>query len=179
MRERRISQQSRDLNLAIILISTVVMFFLCHLPRWFKFLTCFSLIPLKTADLWRVFMKRPTSTPSWTVERKDWIKLHCGSCMSLLLYSCLWWVLLWFMFVTAAVQLLMVSVIMVLVCHCLYTAAYGEYYYGSCMSLFIYSCLWWVLLWFMYVTAAVQLLMVSVIIVHVCHFICTAAYGKY
>ena len=33
MRERRISQQSKDLNLAIILISTVIMFFFCHLPR--------------------------------------------------------------------------------------------------------------------------------------------------
>ena len=33
LRERRATQQSRDCNLAIILISTVVMFFLCHLPR--------------------------------------------------------------------------------------------------------------------------------------------------
>ena len=34
IRERRISQQSRDLNLAIILIATVIMFFCCHLPRY-------------------------------------------------------------------------------------------------------------------------------------------------
>jgi len=33
LRERRATQQSRDCNLAIILVSTVVMFFLCHLPR--------------------------------------------------------------------------------------------------------------------------------------------------
>ena len=33
LRERRATQQSRDFNLAIILVSTVVMFFLCHLPR--------------------------------------------------------------------------------------------------------------------------------------------------
>ena len=33
MREMRASQQSRDLNLAIVLISSVVMFLICHIPR--------------------------------------------------------------------------------------------------------------------------------------------------
>ena len=33
MREMRASQQSRDLNLAIVLISSVVMFLCCHIPR--------------------------------------------------------------------------------------------------------------------------------------------------
>ena len=33
MREMRATQQSRDLNLAIVLISSVVMFLCCHIPR--------------------------------------------------------------------------------------------------------------------------------------------------
>ena len=33
MREMRVNQQSRDLNLAIVLISSVVMFLICHIPR--------------------------------------------------------------------------------------------------------------------------------------------------
>ena len=44
LRERRATQQSRDCNLAIILISTVVMFFLCHLPRVVTRLVFFTLL---------------------------------------------------------------------------------------------------------------------------------------
>lgn len=36
LREMRVTQQSRDLNLAIVLISSVVMFLFCHTPRWYS-----------------------------------------------------------------------------------------------------------------------------------------------
>merc|ERR1711892_396659 len=74
MRERRISQQSKDINLAIVLISTVIMFFFCHLPRLvtsiYEAANIHSILDCRE--------KGQDKTP------------------------------LWFMYVTAAVQLLMV-----------------------------------------------------------------------
>eukprot|EP00092_Neocalanus_flemingeri_P014437 GFUD01015576.1.p1 GENE.GFUD01015576.1~~GFUD01015576.1.p1 ORF type:complete len:498 (+),score=105.88 GFUD01015576.1:152-1645(+) len=74
MRERRVTQQSRDLNLAIVLISTVIMFFFCHLPRLvtsiYEAANIHSILDCRE--------KGQDKTP------------------------------LWFMYVTAAVQLLMV-----------------------------------------------------------------------
>jgi len=73
-RERRLNQQSRDLNLAIVLISTVVMFFFCHFPRLvtsiYEAANIHSILDCRE--------KGQDKTP------------------------------LWFMYVTAAVQLLMV-----------------------------------------------------------------------
>ena len=72
LRERRATQQSRDCNLAIILISTVVMFFLCHLPRVVTRLVFFALLwspsptPSPTSSSLiqsSAFMRRRTSTP--------------------------------------------------------------------------------------------------------------------
>ena len=73
LRERRATQQSRDCNLAIILISTVVMFFLCHLPRVVTRLVIFTLLWSPSPTPWptassptqsSAFMRRRTSTPS-------------------------------------------------------------------------------------------------------------------
>ena len=73
LRERRATQQSRDCNLAIILISTVVMFFLCHLPRVVTRLVFFTLLWSPSPTPWptsssptqsSAFMRRRTSTPS-------------------------------------------------------------------------------------------------------------------
>ena len=78
LRERRATQQSRDCNLAIILISTVVMFFLCHLPRVVTRLVFFTLwspspTPWPTSSSptqSSAFMRRRTSTPSLIAEKE-------------------------------------------------------------------------------------------------------------
>ena len=75
MREMRASQQSRDLNLAIVLISSVVMFLCCHIPRLITSV-------YEAANIHSILHCRELG--------KDKTPL-------------------WFMYVTATVQLLMVS----------------------------------------------------------------------
>ena len=75
LREMRASQQSRDLNLAIVLISSVVMFLCCHIPRLITSV-------YEVANIHSILHCRE--------QGKDKTPL-------------------WFMYVTANVQLLMVS----------------------------------------------------------------------
>ena len=80
-REMRANQQSRDLNLAIVLISSVLMFLCCHTPRsviLHQFRphqsTSLSLGSLPAST------RQPTSTQCYTVWTRRKTKLHCGSC---------------------------------------------------------------------------------------------------
>ena len=91
LREMRVTQQSRDLNLAIVLISSVVMFLFCHTPRWYKHWTFW----FKTFSYLRLVTSVYEAANIHSI-------LHCrekGKDKTPL----------WFMYVTATVQFLMVT----------------------------------------------------------------------
>ena len=109
---KRISQQSRDASLAFILISSVVMFFFCHLPRYLVVIVhtvIFHILPpvrlvtsiYEAANIHSILdcrTKGQDKTPLWF--------MYVTAAVQLLMVS-----VLWFMYVTAAVQLLVVSVL--------------------------------------------------------------------
>ena len=132
LRERRATQQSRDCNLAIILISTVVMFFLCHLPRVVTRLVFFTLLWSPSPTPWpttysptqsSAFMRRRTSTPSSIAGKEVYLEFYIQqraretSWLSFVPEKTLCNSIIagrdktpiWFMYITNAVQLLMVG----------------------------------------------------------------------